>query len=140
MSRNKKGQFIDGEDGKRTQFALGQEPWNKGKHFAPAGSEKGHFKKGNLGPATKPEGTITRYERTKNGRREVVYTINIDWHGKRKPHNSYKWYLWEVENQEDRPKGKVLYVKNGDPDDMRIENFEVIDRSELLRRNAPHYV
>lgn len=102
----------------------------------PLASEKGHFKKGNLGPATLPEGTVSRYERTKNNRKEIVYNINIDWKGNRKPHNSYKWYLWEVEHQEDRPKGMILVVKNGNQDDMRVENFEVIDRAENMRRNS----
>ena len=76
-------------------------------------------------------GTITR--RTRPG--EKAWVINIDWKGNRKANNTYKWYLWEVENQQDRPYGYVLYCKNGDPDDIRLENLEMITRAELLRRN-----
>jgi len=135
--RNAKGQFADGTDGVRTRFKIGQEPWNKGK-TGYMGANATSFKPGQTPATANPEGTITRYERTKNGRREIVYTINIDWRGKRKPHNSYKWYLWEVDNSEDRPANSVLWVKNGNPDDMRVENFEVIDRAELMRRNSPN--
>ena len=133
--RNSKGQFVDGKEGELHRFQPGHATWNKGKRGY-MGANATSFKKGNLGPATLPEGTVSRYERTKNGRKEIVYSINIDWHGKRKPHNSYKWYLWEVENQQDRPKGMILAVKNGNQDDIRIENLEVISRAENMRRNS----
>lgn len=133
--RNPKGQFVEGvRASKDTEFKPGQEPWNKGK-TGYMGANETSFKKGNLGPATKPEGTVTRNERFHAGRKDISYTINIDWKGNRKPHNSYKWYLWEVENQQDRPAGMVLYMKNGDADDIRVENMEVISRGELARRN-----
>lgn len=137
------GQFKPGErNGREYRFQKGLVPHNKGKRvedYVPEYSikkmQKTQFPKGNLGPKTSPEGTVSRLERTRNGRKEVEYTINIDWRGKRKPHNSYKWYLWEVENQEDRPKGMILAVKNGNPDDIRLENLEVISRAENLERN-----
>jgi len=139
------GQFRKGKRASpMTEFKKGQTPFNKEKHWdewLPKGSQEKvlstTFKKGQLPHTAKPEGTVVRTERLrKNGYKEVNWTINIDWHGNRKPHNSYKWYLWEIENQQDRPNGMVLWLKNGNVDDMRIENFELIGRAELLRRNS----
>lgn len=86
------------------------------------------------------KGTIvkrsTTHKKGKNkGKTEVNYYINIDWHGNRKPNNLYKKYLWELYNQMDLPKGYVVVTKDGDPDNLIIENLELISRKELLRRN-----
>jgi len=127
-----------------TEFKKGTPAHNKGKKLAdyvPDYSIKkimqSNFQKGNVPHTAHPEGTVVRLERyRKNGAKEVVYTINIDWHGNRKPHNTYKWYLWEVEHQQDRPKGMILAIKNSDPDDIRLENLELITRSENMIRNS----
>lgn len=119
------------------QFKTGMEPWNKGL-TGYMGSNPTSFKKENLPPQTLPKGTIKRWQRTKNGRSEVTYIINIDWKGFRKSHNSYKWYLWEVANQTNRPEGMILAVINGNPDDIRLDNLELISRAENMRRNSKH--
>lgn len=113
------------------RFVKGAEPWNKGKTGYMSANATS-FKKGNIPPQIKPKGTITRH--INKGMPE--YTINIDWKGNRKVHNNYKWYLWEKHNKTDRPANMVLYVINQDPDDIRVDNLEVISRGELLRRNA----
>lgn len=133
-NRDDKGRFINGDAGKDARFKKGHTPWNKGK-TGYMGPNKTSFKKGNVPPQQNPEGTVTRHERKRNGRIEITHTINIDWKGNRKVSNNYKWYLWEVANQQDRPDGKVIYLKNQDPDDLRLSNFEVISRGELVRRN-----
>ena len=124
-----------------TEFKRGHTPHNKGrrlKDYVPEHSIKKmqntQFKKGTIPPNTQPKGTISR--RINKG--NIEYLINIDWHGNRKHDNSYRWYLWEVENQQDRPKGMILTVKNGDADDIRLENLELITRAENLRRNRNH--
>ena len=119
----------------RGQFKVGHQTWNKGlKGYM--GANRTSFAKGNLPHNTNGLGTVTRWERLRrSGYREVAYIINIDWKGARKPHNSYKWYLWEVDNQQDRPDNTVICIKNGNPDDLRVENFELITRAELLKRN-----
>ena len=112
------------------QFIKGSEPWNKG-ITGYMGANATSFKKGNLPVQTKPKGHIRRS--IHRGRPE--YYINVDWHNNRKPNNSYKWYLWEVENQRDRPVNMVLYIKNNDSDGIRTDNFEIITHAELLERN-----
>lgn len=126
-----------------TEFKKGIIPHNKGlkitEYVPPHSLEKlkrTQFKPGQLPHTAKEKGYISRLERVRaNGNIEVVYNINIDWKGNRKPHNSYKWYLWEVEHQTDRPEGMIITVKNGNQDDMRLDNFEVISRAENLFRN-----
>lgn len=120
------------------QFKKGNVPFNKGKRLVDYMSPRGvrnssltRFKKGQLPHNTKSKGTITR-EMTHGA---LYYTINIDWRGRRKYHNSYKWYLWEVAHQQDRPKGRVLAVRDGNPNNIKLDNLELITRAELLRRN-----
>lgn len=145
---------------KNNQFQKGQEAFNKGipqsewmseesrekcskTHIqyqetaaSPLSKEEGVF----LPYNTLKKGTVTRrkvtHKKGKNkGKTEIVYYINIDWHGNRKPNNLYKRYLWELHNQMDLPKGYVVAVIDGDPDNIVIENLELISRKELLRRN-----
>ena len=70
------------------------------------------------------------------GKVEWDYYINVDWKGNRKPNNLYRKYLWEVYNQRDLPKGYVVTTIDGNPDNLVIENLELITRRELLRRNT----
>lgn len=95
------------------------------------GANATSFKRGNVPPQQKPPGEVSRL--LNKGKPE--YYVNVDWRGNRKTHNSYKWYLWEVENQQDRPANHVIYLKNGNPDDIQLDNFELITRGELMRRN-----
>lgn len=133
IDRDAQGRIVKGSSiGKEFRFKPRQTPWNKGKRGY-MGANATSFKKGHLGPATHEMGYVSRLVRYRDGKKEIEYTI--DWHGNRKSKNSYKWYLWEVENQMDRPKGMVLALKNGDPEDVRLENLELITRAELLRRN-----
>lgn len=139
--RDSKGRFVDADPvGEPGRFRPGTTPWNKSLKGWDAGgrSHQTRFKKGNTPPQQKPEGTVSRIASLKkNGTREIAYYINIDWRGNRKAHNNYRWYLWEVENQQDRPKGHVLITKNGNPDDIRIENLQLISRAELIKLNNP---
>lgn len=145
---------------KDRQFKKGQKAFNKGipqseymtaegikkcskthiQHQETAASnlmkEEGRF----LPYNTLRKGTVvkrsTTHTRGKNkGKTETQYYINIDWHGNRKPNNLYKKYLWELYNQQDLPKGYVVTTIDGDPDNLVIENLELISRAELLRRN-----
>lgn len=125
------GQFRKGvRSNPKNEFKPGMTPWNKDKRGY-MGANATSFKPGNIPPGQLPLGTVTRL--LNKGKPE--YNINIDWQGNRKHHNSYKWYLWEVDNEQDRPPGHVLWIINQNPDDIRIENLELITRAELVRRN-----
>lgn len=89
---------------------------------------------------TLEKGTISKrkhiHRTGKNkGKVEYEYYINIDWHGNRKPNNLYKRFVWEVHNQQDIPAGHVIYCKDGNSENVDINNLELITRAELARRN-----
>lgn len=89
---------------------------------------------------TLEKGTISKrkhiHRTGKNkGKVEYEYYINIDWHGNRKPNNLYKRFVWEVYNQQDIPAGHVIYCKDGNSENVDINNLELITRAELARRN-----
>lgn len=86
------------------------------------------------------KGTIVRrvhiHKKGKNaGKVEIEYFINIDWRGNRKANTLYRRYLWEKEHQMDIPKGYVVYLRDQNPDNITLENLELITRSELVKRN-----
>lgn len=89
---------------------------------------------------TLEKGTVTRRVHKHNagrykGKTEVLYFINIDWHGNRKPNNLLKRYLWEVHHQQDIPKGMVVYCIDGDQENFEMSNLKLISRAELARIN-----
>lgn len=89
---------------------------------------------------TYEKGTVVKRSHIHNkgrfkGKVETEYYINIDWKGNRKPNNLYKRYLWEVAHQCDIPKGYVVYCKDGNPDNLSIDNLILITRGELAVRN-----
>lgn len=145
---------------KNTQFKKGNKPFNKGvsrKEWMEESSEencsKTHIQYQTTAATTMcieenrylphntyKKGVVTKrtiiHHKGKNkGKTETNYYINIDWHGNRKTNNLYKKYLWEVANQQDLPKGYVVTTLDGNPDNLEIENLELITRAELLRRN-----
>ena len=144
--RDDKGQFVKGfRPSPDTEFKKGQEAFNKGLHPLDYMSEESYakcqrtqFEKGNVPPQTNPKGTITSCKHLdKKGRVHYDWYINIDWRGNRKSHNNYRRYLWEVEHQQDAPRGAIFTSISGD--DSRqptLDDIEVIDRAELLRRNG----
>lgn len=69
------------------------------------------------------------------GKIEYEYYINIDWKGNRKPNNLFRRYLWEVYHQQDIPNGYVVHCIDGNPDNLEIDNLELITRADLARLN-----
>jgi hypothetical protein len=121
--------------GNSGSFKPGSIPWNKGIKGS-MGANSGSFKKGSLPVNTKPEGHVHKHVRIReNGYVDAIYTINIDWRGNRRANNHYRWYLWECHNQRDRPAGFVLTVMDNNPNNLNIENLELITRAELIARN-----
>ncbi|WP_438979892.1 HNH endonuclease [Polynucleobacter sp.] len=115
----------------RGRFKPNHIPWNKGlKGFNPP--NRILWVKGNLPHTAHPKGTIKSHY--KHGEVDSV-CINIDWHGNRKPKNIYAWYVWEVANQRDRPKGFVMYHIDQDKTNNDLSNLKLITRAELAQIN-----
>lgn len=105
-----------------TQFKPGCKSWNKGMKGLQIGGKETQFKKGRTPHNTKPIGYRSvrdgyLHERTEKGF-EMVHVL-----------------LWEQVNGK-VPKGKILKFKDGNRENICIENLEVIDRTELMRRNS----
>lgn len=105
-----------------TQFKPGCKSWNKGMKGLQIGGKQTQFKKGRTPHNTKPIGYRSvrdgyLHERTDKGF-EMVHVL-----------------LWERVNGK-VPKGKILKFKDGNRQNICIENLEVIDRTELMRRNS----
>lgn len=118
-----------------SRIKKGQEPFNKGKQLHEFMSEEGiknsaktRFKKGNVPYNTKQDGDV-RLRRDKSGKLYAyVKLANSKW-------QLFHNYLW-LQAGRVIPPGHVLSFINGDTLDYRLENLEVISRSELLQRNC----
>jgi hypothetical protein len=119
--------------GEKTRFRKGGLSWNKGlKGWCVGGrSVETRFKPGNRPHTWQPIGT----ERiTKDGYRQRKMTETgyppRDW-------VMVHRIVWEAHHGP-IPKGRVVVFHNGDRQDCRIENLELISRKELAQRNSIH--
>ena len=145
--RNNKGQFKKGaRHSPATEFKKGDIPFNKGvrqiEWMPPESIERTkatRFKPGCIPPNAKPLGYISHLVHKRNGL--IVghdWFINVNWKGERRNHYNYRKYIWERFYEEDAPKGMIFVAKNGNQSEVpTIENIEMINRAEHLRRNNP---
>lgn len=113
-----------------TQFTKGFEPWNKGKrHPSHPNTKKTQFKTG-----SKPSNWVPVGSRriTKDGYEEIKVT---DTGVTRKDFQAAHRLVWQEHNGE-IPKGFIVVFKSPDKQNTRIENLELISRSENMRRNS----
>lgn len=118
------------------RFKRGIRPWNTGKKgWCPKGSEKGHFQKGCMrGNAARryvPVGTV--HVRNDHGRKMKMVKIRDDGPSPR------RWvplsrYLWE-KKYGPLPSDCIVTFKDGDPENVVLDNLDVISRGELLNKN-----
>jgi hypothetical protein len=106
----------------RNEFAKGHKPWNKGQKGLQIGGLETQFKKGRLPHNTKPIGYRSMrdgywVERTEKGF-EFVHVL-----------------IWK-QHYGDIPKGLFIVFKDRNQQNLVIENLEVIDRAENMRRNS----
>lgn len=121
--------FVDG--GKSTRYVKGSIPANKGRKMPyNANSARTRFKTGNMPHNTHPVGTIIK---TSDGYlAKKVSAI---------PHGGFKrnWRLlqrivWEEHNGK-IPAGYSVIFKDRNPLNCSIENLQIVNRSELGRKN-----
>lgn len=121
-----------------TQVKKGNIPFNKGKKAESYMSKeqleifrKNQFAVGNEPHNTKEDGAIT------------IRNTGKTWNNKPYKFTRIAKGQWEMlhvkmwrEAKGEIPKGHVIYFKNGDTMDVRLENLECIPRAELLDRNG----
>lgn len=123
------------EKGAAYRFKPGQKSWNKGTHFDAGGrSSETRFSKGNKPHTAVPVGTVVK---------------SHDGYWKRKvsedaprgmSRRNWVWLhreLWEQHHGPVPPNHSVRFV-NGNPDDIRLDNLELVHRRELMKRNTVH--
>lgn len=121
-----------------TQFKPGHATWNKGTHFAPAGSEKGWFKKGQLSGAAKAKELPVGSERVSHGvlLRKMGTCLNR-WTRWQPVHRT----TWEAANGP-VPRGCIVVFKPGrhttNAREITLDRLECITRVENMRRNSRH--
>jgi hypothetical protein len=104
-----------------TQFKKGHKSWNKGLKGLQMGGAQTQFKAGGLPHNTKPIG----YRSTRDG-----YLVEKTDKGFEFVH----WLLWRQHHGE-IPKGLFVVFKDRNRLNVCIDNLELIDRSENMRRN-----
>ncbi|MFC7091929.1 HNH endonuclease signature motif containing protein [Halomonas salifodinae] len=116
---------------RRGCFEKGQAPWNKGKSHSPAGSEKGRFKPGQKPPTWVPIGT----ERVnKDG------ILERKTQGAEHPKDNWRSVhslIWE-EHHGPIPDGYLVRFKDGNRQNITIDNLELVSRAENMERNSYH--
>lgn len=110
------------EPNKRTQFGKGHNPWNKGMKGLQIGGKQTQFKKGQIPYNTKPIGHRSfrdgyLVEKTEKGF-EFVHIL-----------------LWK-KHYGQIPKGLFVVFKDRNKSNITIENLELIDRVENMKRNS----
>jgi len=105
-----------------TQFKKGMKSWNKGQKGLQIGGVETQFKKGRLPHNTKPIGFRSYrdgylVERVEKGF-EFVHKL-----------------IWK-QHHGDIPKGMFVVFKDRNQQNLVIENLELIDRAENMRRNS----
>ena len=126
--------------GKSTQFQKGQTPPNKGLRRPGYSIGRGRmqetqFKKGERqGVATKLYKPIGSERLSKDGYLERKVNDDLPLQARWR---AVHLIMWE-EAHGPLPEGYAIVFKNGDKTDIRLENFEIITRAELMRRNTIH--
>lgn len=122
---------LDGVRGASTRFKPGQPSWNKGTHFTAGGrSAETRFKPGQRPHTWRPIGS----ERVMDGylQRKVTDTgyTPRDWKG-------VHTLNWEAVHGLVPPR-HALACRDGNKQNVAPENWELVTRAELMRRNTIH--
>jgi hypothetical protein len=127
------------ECGASFRFTPGFEPWNKGKaHPSTGRSPQHHFKAGQLnGRAAQLVMPVGSYRINGDGYLDRKFSEQPGAGNKR--WRAAHLLIWEAANGP-LPKGSIVVFKPGkqttNPDDLLLDNVELITRQELMRRNT----
>lgn len=124
--------FKSGEAGKRTQFKKGQKPWNKGKKGLMLSGPETQFKPGHVPHNTQPVGS----ERICSKDGYLIRKVR-DTGVKRNDWAPVHIWTWEQHNGP-VPDGHIVVFRDGNKQNIVIENLELITRAENMRRNSYH--
>lgn len=119
------------EHGKAYRIKPGDAPWNKGlKGWCAPGCLASQFKPGNKPHGWKPLGT-ERVNRDGYRERKVTDLNGV------KNYRPVHLVTWEAANGP-LPAGHAVVFINGNKQDIRLDNLELITRAELMQRNSRH--
>jgi hypothetical protein len=120
--------FAVGAGPNATSFKRGDEPWNKGRAFSPAGSEATRFKKGQPGRNWKPVGSET-IRRDKNGTMRAFIKVSEP--------NIWKFravIVWE-NRYGPIPRGLILHHRDENALNDSIDNLCVLTRAAHINEH-----
>lgn len=129
------------EHGAHFRFTAGFTPWNKGKAHPSTGSAPHyHFKAGQLnGRAAQLAMPVGTYRINGDGYLDRKYSDQSGSPSKR--WRAAHLLIWEAANGP-LPAGSVVVFKPGthttNPDEIVLENLELVTRQELMKRNTLH--
>lgn len=126
----------NGRQGIGTRFTKGQTSWNKGKSCPTRGrSAETQFKKGvRQGVAVKLYQPIGAERISKDGYLERKINDDLPL---QKRWRAVHLVMWEAANGP-LPKGHAICFKDGNKANLTLDNFELISRADLMRRNTLH--
>ena len=127
-----RAQFDD--RGRQGRFRKGLTPWNKGKKGWDAGGRcaETRFRKGQKPHNTQPVGTVVEdpggylKKKTRDGLRPTRHCWQF-----------VHVLVWE-QHHGPVPDGMNVVFRNGNKQDTRIDNLELISDADLMRRNTRH--
>lgn len=120
---------------KANQFNSGHVPFNKGKKQAEYMSQQsiektkvGRFKKGNIPHNTKADNVIVSRKDKTERVYKYIRVSKSNW-------QLYHRYLWESKHGK-IPDNHILIFKDGDSENVQLENLKVISKTENMYRNS----
>lgn len=123
--------------GRTGYFRKGAKPWNSGKKgYCAAGSEKGHFSKGNVPANVKP---LWSERIGKGGYVEMKVPERNPYTGFKTRYKNKHQFIWEQANGRKVPRGHAVIFLDGDIHNFDPANLGLVSRAELLALNHHDY-
>ena len=126
---------LDGVRGGATRFRQGQEAWNKGMKGLDLGGKETQFKPGHRGgQAARLYMPIGTERISKDGYLERKINDGMPF---QKRWRAVHLLVWEAANGP-LPASHAIAFKDGNKQNINVDNLECISRADLMRRNTVH--